>query len=378
MKKYRIEFGEIKFGDTARKNLLDVWESNWASAGPKVAEFENEWGKLFGYKFNKAVSSGTDADINACLCLYDLGAKEGDEIIVPALSFIATANSVLAAGFKPVFVDIEKETLNINPLKIEEKITSKTRAVMAVSTMGKPPEMNILRHICKQHNLIFILDNCEGHGCMFKGQYAGRFADVSTYSFYAAHLICSGEGGMVSTNRQDIDDIVNSTRSHGRLNGELYFDHVRRGLNSKMNDLEASLGLEGIETFAETFYKRKSNLNKLIDGCASLDEFAWFNREEEYEICCPHAFSITLKNPKFNYRKLYDYLEQNGVKTKRNFGSIPTQHKAYSFMGHKLGDFPEAEYVGNNGMHIGVHQYLQEDDINYVIELIHTYFRKHV
>lgn len=376
--KYRVEFGELRLGDASRKNLLEVWESSWASAGPKVSQFEKRWGELFGYKYNKAVSSGTDADINACLCLYDLGAKEGDEIIVPALSFIATANSVLAAGFKPVFVDVEKETLNINPLKIEAKITPKTRAIMAVSTMGKPPEMNVIRHICDSNKLTFILDNCEGHGCMFKGQYAGRIADVSTYSFYVAHLICCGEGGMVSTGREDIADVVNSTRSHGRKNGDLYFDHIRRGFNSKMNDLEASLGLEGIDNFDETFHKRRFNVNKLINGCADLDEFAWFNKEEEYEVCCPHAFSITLKDPKFNYKKLYDYLEQNGVKTKRNFGSIPTQHKAFSFMGHKLGDFPEAEYIGSNGMHVGVHQYLQEEDIDYMIELLHDYFHKHV
>lgn len=372
----RYEFGELRIGQSARKHLMDVCNSSWASAGPKVAEFEKGWSNLFGYKHSKAVSSGTDADINACAALYALGAKRGDEIIVPALSFIATSNAVLAAGFVPVFVDVEKETLNINPAKIEEKITPKTRAIMAVSTMGKPPEMNIIRHICDRHNLIFILDNCEGHGCQYRGKDAGSLADISTYSFYIAHLICCGEGGMVSTDRDDIANSIISTRSHGRRGGTLYFSHDDIGFNSKMNDMEASLGLEGVENFWYTFYKRQDNVTRLLDGCKDLEQYAWFNKEEPYELCCPHAFSVTLKDPKLNYKKLYEFLETNGIKCKRNFGSIPTQHKAYEFMGFSLGDFPEAEYIGDNGLHFGVHQYLTENDLDYALDVLHRYFNE--
>ncbi len=160
----RIEFGDLKIGEVAKKHLAEAVDSNWVSGGPKVKKFEEEWGKLFDYKYNVAMSSGTDADINACFALYDLGAKRGDEIIVPALAFIAPANAVLAAGFKPVFVDIEKHTLNINPEKIEEKITPRTRAIMVVHTMGKPCKMDRIAEIAKKHNLTLIEDACEAHG----------------------------------------------------------------------------------------------------------------------------------------------------------------------------------------------------------------------
>ena len=372
----RIEFGELKIGEKAKQNLLHVIETNWASGGPKVKKFEEEWGKLFEYKHSVAMSSGTDADINACAALYDFGAQRGDEIILPALSFIATANAVLAAGFKPVFVDIEKHTLNINPGKIEKSITPKTKAIIVVHTMGKPCKMDVISNLAKKHNLIVIEDSCEAHGAKYKGKFIGHWGDMAAFSFYAAHLICSGEGGMVSTNSERIANILKSTRSHGREG--LYFDHIRFGLNSKMNDLEASLGLEGVGQFWETFNKRKENLYYLLNKLKDLENFAWFNLEEEGEIVSPHAFSITLKDPKYNYKALYQYLENNSIMCKRNFGSIPTQHKAFAFLGHKLGEFPEAEYVGDNGLHFGIHQYLSKDDLDYISITIHNYFENEI
>jgi len=372
----RIEFGGLKIGETAKKHLLDVIETNWASGGPKVQKFEEEWGKLFDYKYNVAMSSGTDADINACAVLHEFGAKRGDEVIMPALAFIAPANAILAAGFTPVFVDIERNTLNINPDKIERKITSKTRAIMVVHTMGKPCEMDKIADITRRHNLILIEDSCEAHGARYKGKYVGHWGDMAAFSFYAAHLICCGEGGMVSTNNEKFAKILKSIRSHGRKDGELYFDHVRFGLNSKMNDMEAALGLGGIEEFWQTFNKRKDNLYYLLNRVKDLEKFAWFNSEEFYEIVAPHAFSVTLKDPKYNCKELYAFLEQNSIKCKRNFGSIPTQHKAFEFIGHKLREFPEAEYAGDNGLHFGIHQFLSKEDLDYVSEVLHSYFKQ--
>ena len=149
----RVEFGELRIDEKARQNLMNVVETNWASGGPKVKRFEEEWGKLFGYRHNIAVSSGTSADLSACLALYDFGAQRGDEIIAPALAFAAVGESIVLAGFKPVFVDVERETLNINPRKIEEKITPKTRGIMAVHTMGKPCELDTITDLARKNNL---------------------------------------------------------------------------------------------------------------------------------------------------------------------------------------------------------------------------------
>lgn len=372
----KIEFGDLRLNELSEQNLKDVLRTNWVSAGPKVKKFEEEWSKLFGYKYSVAMDNGTSADMACCMALYDLGAKRGDEIIAPACAFAAVGNSILAAGFIPVFVDINRETLNIDATKIQEKITDKTRAIMAVHTMGKPCDMDAINDIARKNNLFVIEDSCEAHGARYKGKFIGQHGDMAAFSYYAAHLICCGEGGMVSTNSTKIAGLLESVRSHGRKPNSLYFDHIRFGLNFKMNDLEASIGLSQIQDFWKIFDKRKENLYYLLQKLKDLQKFAFFNLEEEYEVVCPHAFEITLKDPKYNLPALYKFLMDNSINCKRTFGSMPTQHKAFEFLGYKLGDFPEAEYVGDNGLHFGIHQYLSKEDLDYVSDKLHEYFKQ--
>lgn len=369
--KYRIEFGELKIGELARQHLKDVCDSNWASSGPKVKQFEQEWGKLFGYKYNAAVSSGTDACLNACLSLYNppWNMKPGMEIIVPALSFIATSNAVRAAGFKPKWVDVDYD-LNINPELIEPAIGPNTAGIMVVHTMGKPCKMDTVQEIIS--GLPIIEDCCETHGASYNGTYVGHWGHAACFSYYIAHLICCGEGGMVSTNYKETYDSLVATRTHGRPHGNLYFDHPMFGLNSKMNDLEASIGLEGISQFWNTFFRRKNNLYFLMNKLARYRESVWMNTEEENEVVCPHGFSMTFKpdTSESTVSSIQKELEDKGIKCKRNFGSIPTQHGAFKSYGHKLGEFPIAEYIGNHGFHFGVHQYLSQEDLWYIVEIV--------
>ena len=366
----RIEFGELQIGETARAHLNDVCDTHWASMGPKVTAFEKGWSELFGYTDSVAVSSGTDACVNACLALYDIAdASRGDEVIVPALSFIATSNAVRMAGLTPVFVDVEKETLNIDPSKIEAAITDKTRALMVVHTMGRPCDMTTIMEIAQKHNLKVIEDACEAHGSIHKMKRVGLFGDMTCFSFYIAHLVCCGEGGMVSTNDEHIADVLRSTRSHGRPFGSIYFDHQRTGINSKMNDLEASIGLEGIENFWDTFNTRKDSMYRFRFACVGFDDVAWFSEEDARDFNCPHGFSITTKK-EGDIQKVTDCLDRYNIHWKRNFGSIPTQHAAFADMGYSLGDFPNAEWIGENGVHIGCHQYLSQDDIKRVEEAL--------
>ena len=360
----RIEFGELQIGEIAKNNLLHVCETNWASGGPKVKELEKKWSSLFGYERSVAMSSGTDGCINACLTLYDLrAAVRGDEVIVPALSFIATSNGVRAAGFTPKFVDVERETLNINESKIEEAITDKTVAIMPVHTMGRPCNMERICEIANKHNLIVIEDSCEAHGAKFEGKFVGNWGDMSIYSYYIAHLVCCGEGGMVSTNNEAISDLLGSTRSHGRPFNSIYFDHERMGINSKMNDLEASLGLEAVECFWDTFWTRYNFMKRMREACRGWEDVAWFSEEDENNLNCPHGFSITCKR-EGDIKKVVSMFDKYNIHWKRNFGCIPTQHRAFADMRYKLGDFPESEWVGDNGIHIGCHQYLTEENLD--------------
>jgi dTDP-4-amino-4,6-dideoxygalactose transaminase len=366
--KKRVEFGELKIGDTARRHINECLDTNWITMGDKVRAFENQFKGLFDYKYCRMVSSGTSADIAALMSLYSLvGAKPGDEVIIPALSFIATANAVRAAGFVPVFVDVKKETLNIDESKIEQKIdTNKTIAIMSVNLMGRPSELDYINKLCMDYDLVHIVDNCEGYGAKFKGRYSLDYADMETTSHYTAHIAMSGEGGTVMTNSKILDSTLEAVRSHGRMGGSLYFDHRIFGLNFKNTDLHASIGLEQLEDFWNNFNIRKRNVIFMREALRGYEDLVWFSEEDEGNINAPHGFSIVFKK-KENADIFRKEIENYSIHVKRNFGSMPTQHETFKYLGHKLGDFPNAEWIGDNGWHWGVHKYLSDDDLQYLV-----------
>lgn len=372
----RIKFGDLEIGDIAKDRIKKALDKNWVTEGANAREFEEKIAKQFGYKHAIATSSGTDACIASLASLYKFGAKRGDDVIVPATTFCATANAVLAAGFIPKFVDIEIETLNINPNKIEDEITDKTIAIMPVHLMGKPAEMDTILKIAKKHNLKVIEDCCEAHGAKYKDKYVGTIGDMGAFSFYVAHVVICGEGGVVVTNDDDIADVVRSVKTHGRPTGSIYFDFQRFGLNLRMNDLTAAIGIEGMVHFEETFNKRKDNMNVLLERTKDLEEYVYFSKEEDYETISPHAFPMVLKDSRYNYSKFYKYLESKDIQCKTLFACLPTQHKAFEFLGYKLGDFPNAEYIGENGLHFGIHQYLKKEDLTYISDVLNIYFKK--
>lgn len=372
----RIRFGDLRIGDTARSRVQAALDRNWVSEGENVRDFERTFAEKFGYRHAIATSSGTDADICCCASLYDFGARRGDEIIVPAATFVASANAILAAGFVPRFVDIAVDTLNIDPDRIEAAVNRKTRAIMAVHLMGKPADMDPILDIAKRHKLMIIEDACEAHGARYRGKVVGSIGDMGAFSFYAAHVVVAGEGGMVVTNRDDVADVVRSVKSHGRPTGSIYFDFQRIGFNSRMNELTAAVGLEGMERYDASFKKRKDNVYRLLELTAGLHDYCYFIREEPHEVLSPHAFPLVLKEEKYDCEKLYMYLESRGIQTKTLFGSLPTQHNAFRFLGHRVGDFPVAEYVGSNGLHFGIHQYLNDDDLVFIADTLKGYFKK--
>jgi dTDP-4-amino-4,6-dideoxygalactose transaminase len=372
----RISFGELRIGEIARQRIQACLEKHWVSEGENVRDFEHMFASHFGYRHAVAVSSGTDACLVSCATLHGRGAQRGDEIIVPACSFVATSNAVLAAGFVPRFVDVELETLNIDPARIEDAITPRTRAIQVVHTMGKPCEMDAIVEIAGRHGLLVIEDSCEAHGATYRGKTVGTLGQLGAFSFYAAHLICCGEGGMVVTSNDDLEREVRSIKSHGRPYGDIYFDFQRFGLNAKMNDLEAAIGIEGLQAFDEVFETRKRLLYRLLDLTRDLDDYAHFLVEEPHEKVAPHAFPLVLKDPSLDARALYRHLEAKGIQCKTLFGSLPTQHPAFAFLGYRPGEFPVAEYIGENGLHFGCHQYLTDEDIEFAAEVLHEYFAR--
>ncbi len=374
--KFRVTFGHIEVGATARKYLNDALDRNWVSEGANVALFEKRFSDLFGYKHSIATSSGTDAGIVAMAALHDLGAKRGDEVITPACAFVATANCILAAGLTPKFVDVELDTLNINPDLIEKAITPRTRAIQVVHTMGKPCKMGPIMEIAKRHNLHVIEDSCEAHGASLNGKVIGSFGSMSLFSFYAAHMICAGEGGIISTANDELNALCRSIRTHGRRGGQLYFAFDRIGFNSKMNDMEAAIGLEGLDNFQNTFSVRREHLKSLWKSLSKFEDEFMIYPDGPGEVTCPHAFPLVFRDANRSMDDFYQYLENSGIQCKNLFGSLPTQHTAFSFLGYKLGDFPVSERIGKTGLHFGVHQYLKKDDIDFIVDTVSSYFKK--
>ena len=289
---YKVPFGTVSITPKAKKLIDEAIERRWLTKGKYVREFEEKFAALFGVKYGIAVSSGTDADAIACAVLYDFGAKRGDEIIVPALTFVATGNAVLQAGFTPVFVDVERETLNIDPKKIEKAITPRTRAIMPVHLMGKPAAMDEIMSIAKKHKLYVIEDAAEAHGAEYKGKKIGAIGDMACFSLYAAHIVTTIEGGMLITNNEKMAEAARSLRNHG-IDGKFQFKRI--GFSAKMNEIEAAVGLGNIEIFHDILEKRRANVRHLIKAFAKFDKYFWYLKEERHEVLGPHAFSIILK-----------------------------------------------------------------------------------
>ena len=396
----RIPFGTVTISERSKALIIEALDTNRVSSGKLVREFEKKFAQLVGTKEAVAVSSGTDADALALAVLFDFSAKRGDEVILPALSFVSTGNSVLQAGFTPVFVDIDTKTLNIDPDKIEEKITEKTRAIMPVHLMGKPADMDPIIKIAKKWNLYVIGDAAEAHGAVYKGRNIGTIGDMAAYSTYVAHIITTIEGGVVVTDRSDIAEILRSLRSHGRAckcescvlnissgychkrfqsgNGiDIRFQFERIGFSSKMNELEAAVGLGNLDVFDEMLGKKRKNLLTMIERFGRFRQYLYTITEEPYEKMGPHAFPIILReDAPFTRNQLVDYMEKNGIDTRSLFLSMPTQCPGFGFLDYKMGDFPGAEYIGNNGLHIGVHQDIGEEEIEYIMNTVAEFLEK--
>ncbi len=370
---YKVPFGTVSITEKAKKLIDEAIATKWVTKGKYVHEFEEKFADLFGVKYGIAVSSGTDADAIACSVLYDFGAERGDEVIIPALTFVATGNAVLQAGLKPVFVDVNRETLNIEPDKIEQVITKRTRAIMPVHLMGKPADMDKIMSIAKKHKLRVIEDAAEAHGAEYKGRKIGSIGDMACFSLYAAHIVTTIEGGIIITNNEQMAEAARSLRNHG-IDGKFRFKRI--GFSAKMNEIEAAVGLGNIDIFHEILEKRRRNVRYLIKQFSQFEKYFWCLKEEAHEVLGPHAFSMILK-PGLNFTKdeFVCSLEKEGIDSRNLFYSIPTQTSSYEFMGYKLGDFPETEYCSDNGTHIGCHQDIELSQCDYVVEAVSRFLK---
>jgi dTDP-4-amino-4,6-dideoxygalactose transaminase len=398
----RIPFGTVTVTDKTRQLVLEVLDRGRISSGKLVREFEERIADIMGAKEAVAVSSGTDADMLAVAVLHELGAKRGDEVIVPALSFVSTGNAILHAGFTPRFVDIKPNTLNIDSTQIEAAINESTRAIMPVHLMGKPADMDAIKAVARRHNLLVVEDAAEAYGAVYKGRQIGTIGDMGAFSLYVAHVINTGEGGIILTDNEDYAEILRSLRAHGRACkckqcisnvtsgycekrfanhelGDIRFRFERVGYSCKMNELEAAIGLGTLDLYHEIVEMRHRNLLMMIDGFQEFSQYLWTYSEEGHERIGPHAFPFVVKEgAPFSRDELMLHLEKEGIDGRTLFSSIPTQCGGYGFLGYHTGDFPNAEYVGRYGIHVGVHQGVTEEDICWLLEVVRKFITEKV
>ncbi len=269
-----IPYGRQLVDEEDISAVVEVLRSDWLTTGPKVAEFETAMTDYTGAKYAVAVSNGTAA-LHAAM--HAIGIGPGNEVIVPAITFAATANSVLYQGGIPVFADVESDTLLLDPGDVENKITSNTKAIAAVDYAGQPCDYDALKEIARRHDLFLISDACHALGAEYKGRKAGNLADMTVFSFHPVKHITTGEGGMIVTDRKELADKMRRFRNHGidsdhRLResqGTWYYEMEVLGYNYRITDIQCALGISQLRKLPDWLSRRRrfaENYNHLLHG----------------------------------------------------------------------------------------------------------------
>ena len=353
-----------------KKYVKKCMDTNWISSkGEFIEKFESTFAKKVGAKYGVGVLNGTVA-LHLALAALDIG--PGDEVIIPTFTMIATPNSVRYTGAKPVLVDSELKTWNIDASKIEEKITKRTKAIMPVHTYGHPCDMDAIMKIAKKYGLYVIEDAAEAHGAIYKGRKIGSIGDAACFSFYANKIITTGEGGMVTTNDRKLADKMQLLKNHA-FSHERHFWHKLLGFNYRMTNIQAAIGLAQTENFEKLSNKRVENAmlyNSLL--------------KEIEEITLPPStkgiknvywmYGILLKNWSNVTRDTIRYeLAGRGIETRTFF--IPIHHQPV-YKGWFKGDYPNSEYLCTNGLYLPSSTSLTEKQIRYVAGTIKEIFSK--
>lgn len=387
-----IGVGTFQPSPRAKELVSQVLESLRLSYGPLTQKFESSFSKLHGCRFGIMSNSGTSSLHVAVSALKEIhGWHDGDEILVPATTFIATPNVILHNNLKPVFVEVDPIHYCMDPNSIEKKISPRTRALIPVHPFGQSSDMNPICQIATTANLKIIEDSCETMFAKYKGQSVGSMGDIACFSTYIAHLIVTGVGGLSTTNNPEYAIKMRSLVNHGRdsiyLNidddddltkEELQviigrrFSFVSVGHSFRITEMEAALGLAQLEEWESLIAKRRANARKLMRELSNYNDRLQLPtiREE-----CEHSFMmfpIVLRDqPK---TELTQYLEEHGVETREMLPLInqPIYKKLFDF---PISAFPVSQWIIENGFYIGCHQDLSDSDLDYIIELFTRYWK---
>ena len=379
---YPVRVGKIYYGrqwidEDDIESVASVLRSDLITCGPKVDELERSLCEFTGAKYAVAVNSGTSALHCACIA-SEIG--PGDEVIVTPLSFAASANCVLYCGANPVFADINPETYNIDPESIKAHITERTKAVVAVDFTGQAVQIDEIRAICKEHNLIFIEDAAHSIATKYKGQQVGSLADMTCFSFHPVKTITGGEGGAILTNDEILYKRLVLAHAHGITRdenmmeglpheGPWYYEQIDLGYNYRLTDFQAALILSQLGKIDKFANRRKEIVKRYDEEFGLLPELI-VQKEIPESDTCRHLYIIQLRLDKLNCtrREFFDAMQEENVQCQIHY--IPIYwFPYYSRLGYERGLCRNAEEVYKGIMSIPLYPKMSDQD---VVDVIHA------
>lgn len=345
-----------------REAFNRVFDASWYIEGVENEKFEEEFSAFCNTKYCVGCGNGLDAII---LSLKALGIKEGDEVIVPSNTYIATALAVTYVGAIPVMVEPRIETFNINPEKIEERITNKTKAIIPVHLYGQACEMDKIMEIAQKYNLFVVEDCAQAHGATYKGKVIGSFGDAACFSFYPGkNLGAFGDAGAVVTNNKELADKI---RALGNYGSDYKYHHIYKGNNSRLDEIQAAILRAKLPSLPKVNENRRMIANRYLNEIKnSKIELPYVNED-----CVPvwHIFGIRCKERE----KLEKHLNNSGIKTNKHYPIPMHMQECYKDLGIKEGELPIAEEISSTELSIPMYYGMTSEDIQYVIDTLNNF-----
>lgn len=357
-------------GGNEIKYVTDAVSTGWiSSSGSYVTAFEEAFAKYCGVKYAVAVCNGTVA---IHLALSALGIGKGDEVIIPSFTMIATAFAVCYTGATPVFVDADKDTFNIDVTKIEEKITSKTKAIIPVHIFGNMCNMDEISRIAKKHNLFIVEDSAEAHGAEYKGKKSGSFSAIASFSFFANKNLTTGEGGMVVTNNEEYFKKCKYFKNMCfPVDAPRVYLHDDIGFNYRMSNLHAAIGLAQVEKADEYRDMRIKNANLYMRYLSDVPGIT-FQKDEPDSLNVHWMNTIVIDPTIYGHNKdeLIAHLKANNIDTRLLFQSMSKQKSLKDFGCDCSGTYPVTDWLSDNGFYLPSASSLTEEQIKYICNVI--------
>jgi len=371
-KKKIIPYGHQWIDEKDIKEVVKVLKSDWITQGPNVEEFEKKIAEYCKVKYAVAVSSGTAA-LQAAYTVAGIGS--GDEVITTSLTFAATANMIVQCGGKPVFADIQGDTLNIDSKEIEKKITNKTKAVAPVDFAGQPCDYGEIKKIAKENKLLIIEDAAHALGAEYKGKKIGSFADMTILSFHPVKAISTGEGGAILTNNKNFYEKLKLFRHHGIVKkpekGGWYYEIESPGYNFRITDFQCALGISQLKKINKFIKKRREIVKKYNEAFRDIKEII-IPTERDYVKSAWHIYPIQLRLEKLKVdrKKIFEELRKKGLGVQVHYLPIHLQPFYRKKFGYKKGDFPIAESYYERAITLPLFPRMTSKEVNRAIKTI--------